>query len=109
MSMLIHKNIFPENDGEFSILNITKSDFSLGNNNTANINFYPNPATDVLNIISDQTIKNVRIINFTGQIIFDNNFNNTDITIDASVFQSGLYIIRVETSEGVKTGKVTIK
>jgi len=103
------QNIFPENDGEFSILNITKSDFSLKNNNTANINFYPNPATDVLNIISDQTIKNVRIINFTGQIIFDNNFNNTDITIDASVFQSGLYIIRVETSEGVKTGKVTIK
>ena len=103
------QNTFPENDGEFSILNITKSDFSIENNNLTNVNFYPNPATDVLNIVSDYTIKNVRIINFTGQIIFDHNFSNTNLTIDASVFQSGLYIIRVETSEGVKTGKVTIK
>jgi len=102
------QNIFPENDGEFSILNISKNGFGLENNNLVNVNFYPNPATDVLNIVSDHTIKNVRIINFTGQILFDQNFSNTNLTIETSVLQSGLYIIRVETSGGVKTGKVTI-
>ena len=102
------ENTYPAEDGEFSVINMTKA----SSNNfeiDANVSIYPNPASDVLNVIANTNISRVRIINFIGQTMFDNNVNNSSININTSTYQSGVYIISVETSNGVSTEKITIK
>ncbi len=103
-----YMNTYPAEDGEFSVINITKG--SSGDLDIeANVSIYPNPATDALNVISNTNIQRVRIINFIGQVIFNNEINNSSININTSAYQSGVYIISVETSNGVTTEKITIK
>jgi len=102
------ESTYPSEDGEFSVINITKGSSDNIDVET-NVSIYPNPASDVLNVVANTNIKRVRIINFIGQIMFDNSVNNSSININTSVYQSGVYIISVETSNGVITEKITIK
>jgi len=94
------EKIYPTEDGQFSIVNITKSTVR---ENT--ITIYPNPAEDVINISCSNQINEVRIFNFVGQIIYQGN----NSTINTSNFKSGVYIIKVETDESSTTEKITIK
>ena len=99
---------YPSEDGEFSVINVTKG-ASDNLDVETNVSIYPNPASDVLNVVANTKIDRVRIINFIGQIMFDNNVNNSSININTSAYQSGVYIISVETSNRVITEKITIK
>ena len=103
------KTTFPSNDGEFSVINVTKGSLGIDANSLSEVSIYPNPATDLLNIVSENSIKQITIFNFIGQTMFDSEINNTNTVINTSTYQSGVYIIRIETAKSVKTEKVTIK
>ena len=83
-----------------SIVNITKSRVKEGS-----ITIYPNPAEDVINISSSNQINNVTVFNFIGQPVYQGNSN----IINTTNFKTGVYIIRIETTEGLTTEKITIK
>jgi len=101
------KTAFPESDGEFSVINVSKNSFRI-ETNSLGISVFPNPVTDVLNISSEYSIKRITILNFVGQTMFDNEINNTITVINTSNLQSGIYFIRIETSAGLKTEKLTV-
>ncbi|MBI9039681.1 MAG: T9SS type A sorting domain-containing protein [Bacteroidales bacterium] len=103
------KKTFPKTDGEFSIINVTKGSFGVENSTNQEILIYPNPASDVLNIASNNKIKHIEILNFIGQNFFNKKLDNNNIEINTSAFKSGIYFIRIETENGLKTKKVTIK
>jgi len=94
-------DVYPDEDGEYSLVNITKG-ASIWNNE---ILVYPNPATDEINISSSETVRNVMILNYAGQLVYEG--NNTKI--NTTNFNSGIYIIRIKTDNGVETQKFTIK
>jgi len=104
-----NQTVFPETDGKYSVLNVTKGSLGMMDNANLKVDIYPNPASDVLNIVSNNTITHVRVLNFVGQTMLDNAVNGTSLNINTSVFQSGVYIIRIETANGIITEKVTIK
>ncbi|MBI9039642.1 MAG: T9SS type A sorting domain-containing protein [Bacteroidales bacterium] len=93
-------NVYPNNDGEYSVVNISKGTTLKGE-----LVIYPNPATDMINISSPNQINNVSIFNNVGQLVYEGNSNQ----INTSNFDAGVYIIRVETTNGMETQKVTIK
>ncbi|MBI9038846.1 MAG: M20/M25/M40 family metallo-hydrolase [Bacteroidales bacterium] len=93
-------NVFPTGDGQFSVVNITKS---IDRENS--ITIYPNPAENEINISSPNQINNITIYNYVGQMVY--NRNSTRINI--ANFDAGVYIIRIETTEGFTTEKLTIK
>jgi len=103
------KTVFPSNDGEFSVINVTKGSLGIDSNSSSEVSIYPNPATDLLNVISENSIKRITILNFIGQTMFDSEINNNNTVINTSNYQSGVYIIRIETEKGVKTEKITLK
>jgi len=94
------ENIYPSEDGQFSIVTITKSTVKENS-----ISIYPNPAEDVINISSPDQINNIKIFNFVGQMLYSGN----DVTINTSNFKSGVYIIKVETDEGTVIEKIKVK
>lgn len=67
-----------------------------------NVGIYPNPTTDYLTIKSKAKILNSDIYDFSGKKI---NANLKDNKVDVRNLESGNYIIKIETKDGVKTEK----
>jgi len=93
-------NVYPTGDGQFSIVNITKS-----TDREESITIYPNPAENVINISGPNQINNVTIFNFFGQKVYNGESN----IINTTNFKAGVYIIRIETTKGLISEKITIK
>ena len=103
------KTQFPAIDGEFSVVNVTKGAIVTEKTTLTEVSIYPNPATDVLNIVSNNTINRVRVLNSVGQIMFNNQLNNRILNLNTTDYQSGIYFTQIETNDGIITEKVTIK
>jgi len=73
------------------------------------LELFPNPANDVVNIASVTMIEKVEILNFIGQMVVSNPFvENTNLQLNVSALQPGVYFIRITTEKEIRTGKVTI-
>jgi hypothetical protein len=57
---------------------------------------YPNPANNVLNIVSyNAGIEKINIYNVNGQIVLNKEVNNNKKTINISSLESGIYIVDI--------------
>ena len=76
----------------------TKYEMTISNNN------------NVLNISTDQLIKNISIYNSNGVVVANNKYSGTlnNETISIESLPAGIYIIQVETNNGIKTSKIVI-
>ncbi len=71
---------------------------------------YPNPATDVVNIQTNFEIKSLKVVNYVGQVVYNQSVNQNDFQINTSNYGSGMYFVQIETTEGVViTKRLTIK
>jgi hypothetical protein len=79
---------------------------NLGNNS---INLYPNPANDVVNVVSTTDIKTVDVLNYIGQLVYSNkSVSGKKMQLNVSTMQSGIYFVKVTTTDGLKTVKITV-
>jgi phenolic acid decarboxylase len=62
---------------------------------------YPNPVTDVLNIKTDGTIRNITVTDLSGKIVY----KGIDQSISISSLSNGVYFVKVETAQGVANTK----
>lgn len=62
------------------------------------ISIYPNPANNVLNITSSESIDQVVVYNVAGQVVMTENGNVQSMNI--SNLASGSYIVRIQTVDG---------
>ena len=75
--------------------------------NTANINLYPNPTNGLLNIEGQGTM-HISIANLLGQTLQETTSEGST-TLDLSCYESGMYLIRIETENGVMVQKVNVR
>lgn len=73
--------------------------------NVISTSVYPNPATDVLNIVSSEEIANVTIVSLDGKIVA----TTTNSTVDVSQLISGMYVYEVKTTSGTITRNTFMK
>jgi hypothetical protein len=67
-----------------------------------NIGIYPNPASDHLTIKSKSKINGVEAYDMAGRKL---DIKLNDNKIDVTSLQSGNYILKIATKEGIKTEK----
>lgn len=81
---------------------------SLGidNNETFPIRYAPNPVKNVLTLQSSQVLKSVRVYSMLGQKVFEQEYSDTNISIDLSNLTSGNYILKAEGETGQKTIRI---
>ena len=87
---------------------VDPSTLSASDNVLSNaISVYPNPSSSLINIsIENLNIKNVKLIDVTGKVIYN---NNSAKSIDVSNYSKGLYILKIASNEGgVASKKVVI-
>ncbi|AZQ63793.1 PKD domain-containing protein [Flammeovirga pectinis] len=73
------------------------------------ISIYPNPATDVVNVVANNIVK-IAIYNTSGQLVKIVNKKNTATKVSVSKLNKGIYIFMLTTKEGKSvTRKVRVK
>jgi hypothetical protein len=77
---------------------------------SSNVSVYPNPATSSFRIQSNKEISKVVIYDLLGSKVFEDNvFNQTDVAIDIRDLQPGIYLVEINTSEGIITQKLAVE
>ncbi|MEP5341604.1 MAG: T9SS type A sorting domain-containing protein [Algibacter sp.] len=72
-----------------------------------NLNIYPNPIVDILNISSPTDVfKNYTIYNINGQIIATEKVNSKELKLDLSTFSKGIYMLKLEGNQFLNTQKI---
>jgi len=107
---LPNQNVFAEN-GVSAITSLKLGVTSI-NDFTSNLtaSLYPNPATDLVNIATNFEISNVKVVNYVGQVVFEQDVNQMNFQINTSNYGSGMYFVQIENQDGVViTKRLTVK
>jgi hypothetical protein len=83
---------------------LTNEQFDL-----SQMNYYPNPVKDILNISNSSTISAVTVYNLLGQKVEIKTINETLTKIDMSALPKGTYLVSVTSDNVVKTIKINKK
>lgn len=74
------------------------------------VQVYPNPADQELFIAHlPQGIKNIKIFNSWGMVVYDKNVNQNNKRIKTNDIINGIYILRIQFSDGIISKKVLIQ
>jgi hypothetical protein len=92
----------PEDD--FVLVFVTNTN-EFGLNNTR---VYPNPATNNV-VIESAQMNRITVMNAVGQVVIDRGIEGEQrYDLNTSTYEAGVYMIRIETTEGVVTKRLTI-
>jgi len=72
------------------------------------ISVFPNPARENFNIKSSETIKKVRLINISGQVIKTININALKSEISVSTLKPGVYFLEIHTGQNIINKRIKI-
>ena len=73
------------------------------------IALFPNPATDILNITSSETISEVEIVNVMGQVVKRFEVNSDNVVCDVEELKAGVYVVRIHTEGTVVSQRKFVK
>jgi photosystem II stability/assembly factor-like uncharacterized protein len=74
-----------------------------------NINVYPNPVHDQLNITSGVKMTQVEIFNQLGQKVYGQVIKDTNFNMSTAGFNAGVYFVKITSDEGIATRKIMIR
>jgi pectate lyase len=85
------------------------TNLGIGDNTIQKVTLYPNPVTNILNINTDSSsiIEKVVVYNLLGQLV--KNTQGDSRSIDMSDLNSGTYLVKVYTNQGVLNSKIIKK
>lgn len=70
------------------------------------LKYYPNPATNILNIENTNGIDTVAITNTLGQAVMKQAVNNSNAQVDVSSLSKGVYFVRITSGSAAKIIKI---
>ena len=73
----------------------------IGENDKIAVMVYPNPAKDRLNVMSNRSISEIRVMSYAGKLIY----SGTEKSIDISSLPTGVYFLQAVTAQGVSNIK----
>lgn len=86
----------------------TADNLSISSNiNSSHINLYPNPVSEILRIKSSfGNINHINIYGINGKLYRKYNINHGSVELDLSAFESGVYVIKIQTASELFVRKI---
>ncbi|MTE26065.1 T9SS type A sorting domain-containing protein [Winogradskyella ouciana] len=81
------------------------STLSIPDSVITNLDIFPNPVSKTLYITTNQTLKSVLLYNILGKQVYSSKDSNQ---IEVDGYQQGIYLLKIETNQGVTTKKIII-
>ena len=88
-------------------VNVHRGEVGIENIVAGEINVYPNPASDVINVANAEGAQ-VSVFDMNGRMVANVESASANQTIDASVLAKGMYIVRIADGQNVTTKKVSV-
>lgn len=92
-----------------SMLFSTQCALEINDNSLQNLLLFPNPTHDYISISNDSTILKIEFWTILGQKMLEKQVNFTNMTLDLSSFESGLYWLKIYDETGMKSVKIIKK
>ena len=73
------------------------------------ISVFPNPASDMLNITSTETISEIEIVNSLGQVVYRAEVNADNVVCDVNGLSNGVYLVRIQSKGAVVVQRRFVK
>jgi hypothetical protein len=73
----------------------------------ANVEFYPNPARDMVTIRTSSVLSEVHLYDLTGREVYSLRPQAAECAMNTASLPVGTYILRVVTPESTSVGKLT--
>ncbi|MBC7606101.1 MAG: T9SS type A sorting domain-containing protein [Burkholderiales bacterium] len=73
------------------------------------LQWYPNPVTDILTIVHSEPMTNITVIDMLGRILYAAKSHSLEEHLDLSRFPTGTYLVQVHLDRGLQTFKVIKK
>lgn len=70
------------------------------NEDKADLNIYPNPGNNVINLKSDKTFLKIEVLNIHEQVVKSLNTQNKEASLSISELPNGLYFVKVNLTNG---------
>lgn len=70
---------------------------------------YPNPTNGNVNVESASNIKNIKVYNLQGQLVYNVSMDQSSVKLDLNFLESGIYMMNIETEAGKTIEKVNIR
>ena len=96
-------NAFFNPTDNYIMINVT----SIEEDGVSTVMLYPNPTNSNLNIKAEG-LKRITVMNALGQIMLDKNANSDNEILDMSIYESGIYMVRIVTENGMTTQRVSV-
>ncbi|MAZ93858.1 MAG: hypothetical protein CMF58_05510, partial [Lentimicrobiaceae bacterium] len=78
-------------------------------NTIALTNLYPNPAQDNVTVTSSVPMNKLTVTNYVGQVVYTGEmFDATSVELNTSSYQAGVYLVKIDTDNGIVTKQVVI-
>lgn len=90
-----------------TIYRMTPSTSQIAENQNNNINIFPNPVQNILNVETKQINTKVTIFDYTGKLIQSQMISETG-AIDVSKISAGIYLLQIE-NEGITSTQKFVK
>ncbi|MBT8277018.1 MAG: spondin domain-containing protein [Bacteroidia bacterium] len=104
------QGVAPFSNEKMGTLTITLESV-LGNDDNSDsfLQVFPNPTDGIIRITESKGIKSVEVFNVLGAKVLQQNINSNQVQMDISSLRSGLYMFRIESSDGTSVVKKVIK
>jgi len=100
----VEDSIFVKKDTTISILMQTLT--GSGGEYSGNLNFYPNPANEILHVESHQEAAEIRLYHSDGSILAEGTMENGRYDFDLAGMAPGIYCVRIYHRKGSTSRKV---
>ena len=87
---------------DYAVVEIT----SVGNIDN-NVALYPNPTNGLVKIEANG-MRHITVVSTLGQVVFDADIEGDEYQINMAQFNTGVYVVRIATENGVSTQRVTV-
>ena len=81
----------------------------INENEISDFEYYYNPLNDLLNISSSESLANIQIYNVLGQKVIEETIDDFNYQIDLSGLSTSIYIVKVESENGINTIKLRVR
>ncbi len=100
----VNNDIAGSNAGQIRVFE--NSTLSTSDFQSHAVTFYPNPATDLVNFSSINSIDNITVYNLLGQKVFEKRINSTDFSMDISSLSKATYLVEIKIDSALQTLKL---
>jgi hypothetical protein len=71
---------------------------------------YPNPASTQVTISSNEgLVKSVQVFDITGKLVITNQSNSVQVTLNIENLPNGIFLVQVQTNQGIEVEKLIIE